>query len=62
MNLDAHHPHPPRKSSPGHCSRAASPTGKHVTDPFRGWDMSVCHAYYPTDNGQQILGMFCPHA
>ncbi|OBK59838.1 hypothetical protein A5653_05725 [Mycobacterium colombiense] len=22
------------------------PTGNHVTDPFRGWDMSVCHTYY----------------
>ena len=21
-------------------------TGNHVTDPFRGWDMSVCHTYY----------------
>jgi hypothetical protein len=22
------------------------PTGNHVTDPFRGWDMSKCHTYY----------------
>ncbi|HEY3994706.1 MAG TPA: hypothetical protein VGM40_01980 [Mycobacterium sp.] len=22
------------------------PTGNHVTDPFRGWDMNVCHTYY----------------
>jgi hypothetical protein len=21
-------------------------TGNHVTDPFRGWDMTVCHTYY----------------
>jgi hypothetical protein len=21
-------------------------TGNHVTDPFRGWDMKVCHTYY----------------
>jgi hypothetical protein len=21
-------------------------TGNHVTDPFRGWNMSVCHTYY----------------
>ncbi|MEE6179166.1 hypothetical protein [Mycobacterium sp. 050134] len=21
-------------------------TGNHVTDPFRGWDMSVCQTYY----------------
>jgi hypothetical protein len=21
-------------------------TGNHVTDPFRGWDMNMCHTYY----------------
>lgn len=34
---------PPKQWCPGDPLPA---TGNHVTDPFRGWDMSVCHTYY----------------
>jgi hypothetical protein len=34
---------PPKRWCPG---EPLPPTGNHVTDPFRGWDMSVCHTYY----------------
>lgn len=34
---------PPKQWCPGEPLPA---TGNHVTDPFRGWDMTVCHTYY----------------
>ena len=34
---------PPKQRCPGEPLPA---TGNHVTDPFRGWDMTVCHTYY----------------
>lgn len=34
---------PPKKWCPG---EPLPETGNHVTDPFRGWDMTVCHTYY----------------
>ncbi|AGZ53881.1 hypothetical protein PJK45_04465 [Mycobacterium kansasii] len=34
---------PPKRWCPGD---PLPETGNRVTDPFRGWDMSVCHTYY----------------
>lgn len=34
---------PPKQWCPGD---PLPMTGNHVTDPFRGWDMTVCHTYY----------------